>query len=244
MTLQSAGRICLGAGVVGSGVMQVVNAGFVRLVAGPPAWVPLQPVLAVATGVGLVMIGGALIADRRTREAAWGLGGLLVLVLLLRVPDILATPGAGFVWTNPFKILALLGGVAVLAGREKGHGPAIAVGSLAAFLLLAGGQHFAYAGFVDTLVPAWIPPGQRFWTIFTAITLLAGGAGLLLPATRRLAGLLSGVMIFLWVLLLHVPRSVEMESAFELAGVFEALALGGVAWLVAATTPRRAGRSA
>jgi uncharacterized membrane protein len=236
MTLQSAGRICLGAGVVGLGLMQIVNAGFVRLVAWPPSWVPWQPVPAIITGVVMILLGGALVANRRTREAAWGLGGLLALVLLLLVPGILANPGAGFVWTNPAKVLALLGGTLLLAGKPDRVGLGSAI-LLAAFLLLTGGQHFAYAGFVDTLVPAWIPPGQRFWTLFTAITLLAGGAGLLLPATRRMAGLLSGVMIFLWVLLLHVPRSVEMKSAFELAGVFEALALGGVAWLVAATAP-------
>lgn len=45
-------------------------------------------------------------------------------------------------------------------------------------------------------------------------------------------------MIFLWVLLLHLPRSVEMESAAELAGVFEALALSGVAWLAASSGRR------
>lgn len=53
--------------------------------------------------------------------------------------------------------------------------------------------------------------------------------------THRLAGILAGVMIFLWGLLLHIPRSLEMKSAFELAGVFEALGLAGVAWLVAAS---------
>lgn len=237
MTLHTAGRVGLGVGVVGLGLMQVINAGFVRLVAVPAAWVQWQPVPAIAAGVVMILLGGALVADRRTREASWGVGALLTMALLLLVPAIVANPGAGFVWTNPFKILALLGGVAVLAGRESGRTCAIAAGLLAAFLLLAGGQHFAYAAFVDTMVPAWIPPGQRFWTIFTAVALLAGGAGLLLPATRRMAGLLSGVMIFLWVVLLHLPRSVESQSAFELAGVFEALAVGGVAWLVAAVAP-------
>lgn len=232
-TLPSTGRICVGAAVAGSGLMQVVNADFVRLVARPPAWVPGHAVLAVAGGVGLVLIGVALIRNRGTRPAALALAGLLAVALLLRVPDILSNPGAGFVWTNPAKILALTGGALLLAGAGR-SGPVLAAWFLAVFLLVAGVQHFAYAGFVDTLVPAWIPPGRRVWTLFTAVALLAGGLGLLWPVTRRLAGVLSGVMIFLWVLLLHVPRSVEMKSAFELAGVFEALAIGGVAWLVAA----------
>ena len=45
-------------------------------------------------------------------------------------------------------------------------------------------------------------------------------------------------MIFLWVLLLHIPLALKMRNAFELAGVFEALALTGIAWLVAAQTPQ------
>ena len=41
-------------------------------------------------------------------------------------------------------------------------------------------------------------------------------------------------MIFLWVLMLHIPRAVSLPAhAFETAGVFEALALSGVAFLTA-----------
>jgi uncharacterized membrane protein YphA (DoxX/SURF4 family) len=233
-TPSTVGRVCIGVAAAGTGCMQVVNAGFVRLVAWPAAWRPAQEVAAIAAGVVLVIAGGALVANRFARQAALVLGLLWGAALLLRVPEVLANPGAGYVWTNPAKILALIGGALLLAGG-RARVPIIAAAMLAAFLLLGGAQHFVYAAFVDTLVPAWIPPAQRFWTLFTAVALLAGGVGVLVPATRRLAGLLVGVMIFLWVVLLHVPRSVEMKSAFELAGVFEALALGGVAWLVAGT---------
>jgi uncharacterized membrane protein len=226
-------RIGVGVAVACSGLMQGVNAEFVRLVPALPAWVPAPPVLAIASGAALMLIGGALIANWRTRGAALALTVLLTMVLLARMPEILGNPGAGFVWTNPAKILAMIGGALVLANPGRGW-LRLAAGLLAAFLILAGVQHFVYAGFVDTLVPAWIPPGQRFWTYFSAIALLAGGLGLIWPPTTRLAGLLSGLMVFLWMLLLHIPRSVGMRSAFELAGVLEALAIAGIAWLVAA----------
>ena len=230
-----AGRVCIGAAAAGSGVMQIVNADFVRLVAKPAAWFPASAGWpAVAGGLVLVLAGAAILSGRRLRPAALTLGAMLLAALLLRLPEIMARPGAGFVWTNPAKILAMLGGALRLADRPA-RAPALAAGLLAVFLLLAGTQHFVYAGFVDTLVPAWIPPGRRFWTCFTGVTLIAGGLGLLLPRLRGWAGLLSGVMIFLWVLLLHVPRSVELKSVFELAGVFEAWGIGGVAWLVAAS---------
>jgi uncharacterized membrane protein len=109
---------------------------------------------------------------------------------------------------------------------------------LGAFLVICGVQHFVYAGFVDTLVPAWIPPSQRFWTWFAGAALVAGGVGLAIPKTRGLAAFLSGVMIFLWVLLLHLPRALGMHSAFEVDGVSEATAISGVCFLCSAAAHR------
>jgi uncharacterized membrane protein len=103
----------------------------------------------------------------------------------------------------------------------------------AVFLIVCGVQHFWYAVFVRDLVPAWLP-ARLFWTYFTGAALVAGGVGILVPRTSRLAATCSGVMIFLWVLLLHIPRAVAgPQHAFETAGAFEALALSGVAFLVA-----------
>ncbi len=226
------GRYGLGIAVIGSGLMQVVNAGFVRLVL-TPGWLSGSSVWAVGSGGLLVLVGLALLAGYQQRIAAVDLLVLLLATLGLRISEIVANPGTGFVWTNSCKLLALAGATLLLAVRSPGMVMTAAF-LLGAFLMVCGGQHIAYAGFVDTMVPSWIPPGRRFWTLFSAIALLAGGLGLLLPAVRRPAGLLTGVMIFLWMILLHIPRSVSMQSAFELAGAFEALALAGTAWLVAA----------
>ena len=69
---------------------------------------------------------------------------------------------------------------------------------------------------------------------FTGLALIAGGTGLLVPPTARLAATLSGVMIFLWVLMLHIPRALSgPNNANETAGVFEALAMSGIALMVA-----------
>ncbi len=90
-------------------------------------------------------------------------------------------------------------------------------------------QHVVYADFVTTLVPSWIP-GQRTWTYFIGVALIAGGAGTLISGTARSAATLSALMIFLWVLLLHIPRAVAGPNhPAETAGVFEALGLSGVA---------------
>jgi uncharacterized membrane protein len=223
-----AGRICFGLGVAGSGVMQIGNAEFVRIVTALPEWVLSQPAIAVACGVVLLGIGAAIVAGWRTRVAAIALVVLLAVALALKIPGIASNPWAGFVWTNPAKVLALVGGALLVGGGS----PRLAI-LPGVFLLICGIQHFVYAGFVDTLVPAWIPPGARFWTYLSAVALIAGGIGMLVDRTRHPAALLSSVMIFLWVPMLHIPRAIGMHSANELAGVFEALAIAGVCLLAA-----------
>ena len=236
--LPTAGRYCFGAAVAASGLMQLINGGLVRLVNPLPPWIGASAAWPATTGVLMLLIGAAILSGYRAKTASLLFGALLLAAFIVKcLPEILANPRAGFVWTNPAKVLALFGGAMVLGGRAE-KWPWLAPVLLGIFLLICGAQHFVYAGFVDTLVPAWIPPGQRFWTIFCAVALLAGGLGVVAPRTRRVAGLWSGVMIFLWILLVHLPCSVEMKSAFELAGVFEALALAGTAWLVATQVPQ------
>lgn len=253
----SIGRAFVGAALIGSGLLQLLTGEFVRLVPAAPAWLPAaaHTVLACLVGVLLIALGAAILAGHLVRTAATVLAALiLVNVLIIYPPSMVADPRIdrpllrGFMYTNPLKCLALVGGAAILAGRlpdgarapaflGRGIGRWEAAGAilLAAFLVVCGLQHFAYREFVTQMVPAWMPE-RRFWTCFTGVALMAGGAGLLVPRTARLAAGLSALMIFLWVLLLHIPRSLGGPNhAFETAGVFEALALSGVALLVAGT---------
>jgi uncharacterized membrane protein YphA (DoxX/SURF4 family) len=86
--------------------------------------------------------------------------------------------------------------------------------------------------FVMKLVPEWIP-GSRYWAYFTGLALVAGGVGILVPRMSRLAATMVGIMILLWVVLLHIPRAIGLHSAAETAAIFEALAMSGVAFLLA-----------
>ena len=100
-------------------------------------------------------------------------------------------------------------------------------------MILCGIQHFKFAQFVATLVPAWIP-GAMFWTYFAGVALIAGGLGIIVSRVTRLAALLSGAMIFSWVFLVHIPLVVKNpQSTGDVAAVFEALAFSGVAFLLA-----------
>jgi uncharacterized membrane protein len=251
--LTTIGRIFFGTALAASGLQQLIIRDFVRLVPKLPAWVPWPSVWPGAIGVVLIVAGGAILLDRQRPWAASVVGALLLfLFLVLRVPEIVSNPLVGFMWTNPSKILALWGGTLFLTGALPGeNNPGlrwterlICLGPIlfGVFLLICGIQHFIYARFVDSLVPAWIPPGPRFWTCFAGVALIVGGTGILIPRTTRWAAALAGLMIFLWVPLLHIPRALaDVHNAGETSAIFEALALSGVAFLLAGT--RAANRS-
>ena len=80
-----------------------------------------------------------------------------------------------------------------------------------------------------------------FWTYFAGTALIAGGLGIVVKRVARPAALLLGVMIFLWVLMLHIPRAIAdpyTNVGNEWASVFEALAFSGMAFMLAAMSRR------
>src|SRR4029450_2564598 len=101
--------------LLGTGLHQRALGQFVRIVPRPPLWIPSQPVLARLGGVLLVAIGLALESGKLARVAASILAALLLAILLfLYLPAIPTNPLAGFMYTNPLKVLSLVGGLMLL----------------------------------------------------------------------------------------------------------------------------------
>ena len=191
----------------------------------------------------------AILSGRGARIAAWGTAllifvGALIWHLPVVAGDALLAPS----WTSAGKALTLCGGALALAGtlppvpglRPPGlarlvnrRHELVAVGRwcLAIFLLITGVQHFLYTPFVASLIPGWFPGDPVFWTRCAGIALIAGGLGLLLPRTATLAALLSGCMVFSWFWIIHVPLT--FRSVSDGIAVYEALAVAGIAWLLA-----------
>src|SRR5438034_1352913 len=76
---------------------------------------------------------------------------------------------------------------------------------VAVSLVVFGVQHFLYGGFVAGLVPAFMP-GRLFWAYFVGVAFIAAAAGILYKMLARPAATMLGVMFFLFVVLLHIPR--------------------------------------
>ncbi|MFM8310959.1 MAG: MauE/DoxX family redox-associated membrane protein [Ilumatobacteraceae bacterium] len=70
--------------------------------------------------------------------------------------------------------------------------------ALGGFVGFAGIAHFVNPDFFDAIVPPWLPPNERFWTIVSGIAEVIIAALLLVPQWRRIGGL-AAVALFVAV---------------------------------------------
>jgi uncharacterized membrane protein YphA (DoxX/SURF4 family) len=242
-SLPRIGRIFFALAIALLGIQQIIGADFVQGPLIAPAWVPLRTVLALLSGLALVVasVGIALAPPRLARQAAILLAIVLGLVFLFFH---LPTPGPilsdGIARTRAFETLAVLGVALVLAGP-----PVMTAGRVlfALTLLVFGVQHFMYAVFVAAVIPAWIP-ARMAWACFTGVAFIAAGVSLIVGKATRAAALLLGLMFLLWVVLLHIPRATAPTAdAKEWNSAFVAVAMCGAGWLLVQPRQRQKTRS-
>jgi uncharacterized membrane protein len=56
-------------------------------------------------------------------------------------------------------------------------------------LLVSGVGHLVRPAPFDSIVPGWLPPSRRFWTVVSGLAEVGTGLLLLRPQTRRAGGL-------------------------------------------------------
>jgi uncharacterized membrane protein YphA (DoxX/SURF4 family) len=247
------GRVCYGAGVAGLGVQHFVIADFVPVVLPSiPGWIPVPGAWPYVVGLGLLAAGVSIIIGLRARAAAFLLGLVLLAFLVLRHIPVQVASGTVwplYVWNNPLKLLTLAGGAFAVAasipGAWAGEKDRLLT-SFGCFALaltcgLFGYEHFLAVQFVADLVPSWIP-AHVFWTYFCGSALMAAGIGMILRIQARLAALLLGSMIFIWFIVLHVPRALadpRSGKGNEWASVFESVAFAGIGFILSQTLPAK-----
>jgi uncharacterized membrane protein len=214
-------RDVLAATLTALGVIHVISGEAVtRAFPAWPAWLPGRPFWAHAAGALMLVCGAMVLLRKQPRRAAAAIGVLLLLsVAGMHLPRAIPSGDFADAWLNVFKWLSMAGGAFVLAAEfpaaRPGSGVDRAIDGLAAsetwllgaFMIGAAVLHVRFAPFVAVFIPVWIP-WRLFWTYFTAVALMAGGVGLVVRRVARLAALLSGLMLFLFFLLVHVPRTI------------------------------------
>jgi uncharacterized membrane protein len=242
------GRVFFAVAMVAFGVQHFRYAGFLAGLELVPRAIPAHALWSYLTGAVLIATGLSIGLGRRVRLSALALGAAFLLFALIRrapeIPAIVTDIGKR---TVLFETLSLCGGALVLAylappetgNLSRCNDVARKLASpgrylLAVCMFIFGIAHFQVAGFIATLIPAWMP-WRLFLAYFTGVAFLAAAFAFALGKYLRVAGMLLGLMFYLWVVLLHGPRVAgALHNADEWNSLFVALAMSGCALFVAA----------
>jgi uncharacterized membrane protein len=239
--------------MAGIAILQFIYMDFRPVIFPALPGIPAHFFWAYLTGAAVLVAALGIIFEKNPRKTALILGGvLLFFCVFVHIPYMIFvnpyTKHLG-VWTDALKLLALSGGAFIVAGSfpttsvSAKQSPLI--GSLEKILPLGrvffgimlvcfGIDHFLYTVNISKLVPGWIP-WPIFWTYFAAVTLIGSGVAFILKIKLQLVGRLCALMIFLWLIVLHIPLTfIDPYSAEgnNFTSDFEALGFSGVAFLI------------
>ena len=104
---------------------------------------------------------------------------------------------------------------------------------LALPFLVLGVMHFPGADNMAGMVPSWIPGGV-LWVYLTGVANIAAGVAFITGKQARLAGLLTALMMIVFILTVHLPGMSNPDMAqFSLISILKDLGLAGGALLMA-----------
>jgi uncharacterized membrane protein len=246
--LRKLGPVLFAISMIFFGIQYVRAGSYVGGLPPVPPWAPGGAIGADLTGVLLIAGGASILIGKRARAGA----ALIGWFFLLCVIDMLLTRWHGVLYDGVDRTRALeplaLGGVAFalisilpsrpgLLMRSPSWQTKLGCWLFALTLIVFGYQHYLYATFIATLVPAWIP-FHSFWVHFTGVGFVVTGLAILVERFGgRLASTWLGIMFLMWFVLLHIPRAVTRNTRDEWNSAFVALAMAGASFIVARVMP-------
>jgi uncharacterized membrane protein len=245
------GRTLFAIGIAAFGVQYLLYGHYLGGLPPVPPWAPGGAIGAYFAGVFLILAAFAIVAQWNARIFAGLIGTLFLLcVLIFHLQHFSDVIHKGNDRTRALEPLALAAAAFILAGTYASHSAKSsawhAVTEIAAksarfvfvfTLVIFGWQHFEYAAYLATLVPAWLP-FHLAWIYFTGAGFIVAGACIALKILGRLAATALGLMFFLWVITLHSPRVYHsLHNGDEWSSLFVALAMAGGSFVIATTLP-------
>jgi uncharacterized membrane protein YphA (DoxX/SURF4 family) len=223
----------------------------------PPkhSWIPGLAMLTYISGIMLILAGACIVFAKKTRPISLLLGTVLLLIFCFCFIPYEFIASSNYMhlvdWENAEKELALAGGAFVIAGcfSEKNEnslnrflGKLIPFGAIlfSITMISFGILHFLYANEVADYAPSWVP-NRVFWIYLAGTGLIGSGVAIILKIKTGLAAALLGTMIFIWVIILHIPRVIVSPVAYmasEVTSALIALAYSGIAFVIAGATKK------
>jgi hypothetical protein len=102
-------------------------------------------------------------------------------------------------------------------------------------LAVFGAEHLSGARLIMQTVPAYMP-WRLFWAYFVGFALLAASLSIATGIALRWSGLLFGIMMFLFVAMIHFPAALaDPHNRFPWTIVFREMSFGSAGWVLAGT---------
>jgi uncharacterized membrane protein YphA (DoxX/SURF4 family) len=233
------------------GIQHYMYADFVATLV--PAYMPVRIFWAYLTGTAMIAAGISFIIGIKVRLAATLLGIMLsIFILLIHVATLAADLHNSIHWTRALQDIVITGAAFALAsintpGAPAGRRKFVVVGNidlvtaaryLYAFpLVFLGVQHFMDIDFVTAKIPGYLP-GKVYWDYLMGVLLIVAAISMLINKKAALSATVLGLVLLLFVLLLHGPLLVaNVKNGFNWTASMLDLAIAAGAFLVADTLP-------
>jgi uncharacterized membrane protein len=128
--------------------------------------------------------------------------------------------------------------------RARGLDKIVALSNLCFAIPLAvfGAEHLSGARSIMLGVPSYMP-WRLFWAYFVGFALLSASLSIATKIQVRWSGLLFGIMMFLFVAMLHIPRALASpRDRIAWVIVIREMSFGGGGWSLAGNALREQGR--
>jgi hypothetical protein len=242
--LSNIGRIFYGIAITVLGLQTIYYHDFPYMLIPPhDSWVRGLSLSAYISGALLVIAGACLVFQKQTMTVALLLGSVLLLIFCFYfIPyELVVSPNYMHFgdWENSAKELALAGGAFVIASRGLPR-KAASFGTIVFSLTILSFSidHYLYAKEAVSYMPSWVSH-PIFWLYLTGTALLGFSIGIILKIKPVLMATLLGTMIFIWFIILHIPKVFAAPPDYlsgEITSAFLALACCGIAFIIAGTS--------
>jgi uncharacterized membrane protein len=207
-----------------------------------PAYMPARIFWAYLTGVAMIAAGISFIIRRQVRLAAFLLGCMLLLfILMLHTLLLSGEPQGGLHWTRFLQDTSIMGAAFGLCLGYSPHPSSPKVSIIVKYcyalpLMILGAQHFTHNAFVTAKIPTWFPLIDVF-DYLIGIVLIAAAYGILFTVKMRWTASTLGIILVVLALLQHVPLlAANIHNAIEWTGAMLDLALAAGAFIISACT--------
>jgi len=257
VNLSDVGRIFYGIAIAGIGFQTIYYKDFPYMMIPPRhSWIPGLVMIAYVFGTVLILAGACIVFEKKTRSASLLLGTVLLMIFCFYFIPYQFMINSNYMhlgkWENAEKELALASGALIIANcfSEKNKNSStsfltrlLPFGAIlfSITMISFGIDHFLYAKDVAEYIPSWIP-NHLFWVYFAGTALIGSGIAILFKIKPRLMTALLGTMIFIWIIILHIPKSIASPFAGkggEVTSAFLALAYSGIAFVIAGTAKKQ-----